>query len=155
LPSSTQPRDWPQFIASRQATRIDPLLASGPIWESILAAGLGRHQEAIERIEQALRIEPDNPMALFAKTQVLGLNQQVGEAAALLPSLEAHPSLGRLRPEWLGFVRDLIAFLNGSADAGTRLESAATGQAPFPRWEFATCCVAGILARGGAAEAAS
>ena len=140
--------------ASRQASSIDPLVVRGPIAEAILQAGLGRRLEGLESIERALRIEPDNPMALFGKSQILVMNEQPEEAKAMLPELEAHASLGRLRPEWIAHLRDLIAFLHGSKEAAARLESSAIGQSPFPRWEVATSGFAGLLARSGEIEAA-
>ena len=140
--------------ASRQATNIDPLMVSGPIAESLLSAGIGRRAEALERLEQALRIEPDNPMALFSKVQILIMKDDAKEAAALLPIVESHASVGRVRQEWFAYLRDLIALLEGSNEAGLRLEAAATGVAPFPRWEVLTSGLAAILARRGATETA-
>ncbi len=140
--------------ASRHASSIDPLVVRGPISESLLTAGLGRRAEALECIERAMRIEPDNPMALFAKSQILVMNQQPAEAAALLPALEGHAASGRLRPEWLTYHRDLLAYLDGSQEAAVRLEAAGSGHTPFPRWEVATSGFAGLLARAGDIEAA-
>ncbi len=140
--------------ASRQASSIDPLMVSGPIAESLMCAGIGRRGEAIERIDRALRIEPDNPVALFSKAQILVMKDEGAQAAALLSNLETHVSSGRLRPEWFSYLKDLIALLDGSVEAGTRLEAAAMGHAPFPRWEVLTSGFAAILARSGAAETA-
>ena len=143
------------FEASRQASRIDPLMVRAPIVQAYLASGLGRYEEAIEHAEQALRIEPDGPAVLMTKCQILIGCGRTAEAAAMLPLLDTHVAAGRGFGGMVEYVRDLIAFLNGGSEAGARLEAAATGRAPFPGWEVNTGGVPGILARGGEVEAAA
>lgn len=143
------------FEASRQASRIDPLLVRAPVVQAFLASGLGRYEEAIGHAEQALRLEPDGPAVLVTKCQILIGSGRAAEAAAMLPVLDTHVAAGRLFPGMVGYVRDLIAFLNGEKEAAARLEAIATGRAPYPGWEVNTGGVAGILARGGEVEAAA
>ncbi|MBI3680671.1 MAG: protein kinase [Acidobacteria bacterium] len=148
--------------ASRQASRVDPLLLSGPIFEALQNAGLGRRVEAVARIDYALRIEPDMPFGLTIKSVVLLVNHQTREAARLQPRLEALVQEKRLLPEWAGFVRDFIAY-EESADQGdakaadesaARLVKLARGEAPFPRWQTSTMGVPALLARHGRLEQA-
>ena len=148
--------------ASRQASRLDPLMAGAAITEAIIASALGRAVDAVARVESALRIEPDSPLGLMGKCQVLVLNHQVREAEMMLPRLEALAAEKRLQPEWVDYLRQMVVLQKATEDGQTAdadeaaegLEKKACGELQFPRWQILTQGVAGMLAAGGRVEAA-
>jgi TolB-like protein len=141
--------------AARQASRVDPLVLTSPLFEAILLAGMYREDEAMERIDYALEIEPGMPFALLTKAIVLC---QTDEAAALrLVDEELQPlaDAGTLTERWVSLPRDFAALgyavKRGQKEqaeiAAQRLASLARGEEPFPRWQQSTAGVPAQLAQ--------
>jgi TolB-like protein len=143
--------------ASRQASRVDPLIIRGAISEGLLLAGLGHREQALSRINSVLSVEPDSPFGLAIKSIVLVLNRQMKEAAEAQPRLRALAGQKRLHPEWVGLVDDLLKYEQArqSGDSRTaalvrsRIVKLAQGEVTFQSWQPITMGASGIFARNG------
>lgn len=86
---------WEEAIAEhRHAQRLDPLTPLHSIWLAglYLYQDLGRHAEAIEEVERALELQPENPLALL----VLGRAQSAGGLHEL--AIATHERMVALNP---------------------------------------------------------
>jgi serine/threonine protein kinase/Flp pilus assembly protein TadD len=148
--------------ALQRARQLDPLELSSPLLEALTLMVIDRVDEARERVEQVRRVEPDMPFAILVHTLVEIVDGRVEAAAELVAQLEPMASDGRIRPEWLEFVRDFVEFQRAAEQGNQALEDAAAarlirvarGERKFPRWEKATSEVAPLLARQGRAREA-
>jgi serine/threonine protein kinase/TolB-like protein len=148
--------------ACERAQQLDPLNLSYLVSDAALLSMVSRNDEALRRVEQVLRIEPEMPFAILVDALLETMAGHGEVAGGLLARLEPMAKDGRIRPEWLAFSRDLVAFERASyqgdrkqADAvAGRLLRAARGEAKFPRWERFTAMVAPLLARHGKTEEA-
>ncbi len=148
--------------ASRQASRVDPLIIRGAISEALLLAGLGQREQALARINAALGVEPDSPFGLAIKSIVLVLNSQMREAAAAQPRLVILAKDRRLHAEWVDLLEALLAYeramesgdAKDAAEIRAKLARLARGEATFQSWQPITMGVSGIFARHGDLAAA-
>ena len=142
--------------ASHQATRVEPLMPTGHVYEAILSSATGDRQRGLRCIDQALALEIDSPFALYIKALVLIQAGEEPQARAIVEQLKAPAAAGRLHPLWIRFAdtmahaRDLFA-AGGSAadDMCAFLTQAASGKLPFPRWQSTTAAVSALLTRYG------
>jgi hypothetical protein len=75
---------------------------------------LGRPTEALPLVEDALRLEPQMPIALFIRATVLVELGRLDEAAKVVRDLEPHAAQGRLPPEDLELARDGMVLARGN-----------------------------------------
>ena len=145
--------------ASEHARKVDPLELSTRLSEALTLSVVGRVEEARKHVEQVRRIEPDMPYAILVHALVEVVAGRGDVAAALAEKLEPMARDGRLRPEWLGLVRDYVGLEQAARkgdqeredEMAARLIGLARGEKKFPRWETATGEVAPLLARHGRA----
>ncbi len=148
--------------ASERARQLDPLELSIPLSEALTLMVIDRVDEALQRIEEVRRIEPDMPYAVLVAALVEVVAGRGDAAAVLVAELETMAQAGRIRPEWLPLVRDYAGLEQASKEGDQaladevagRLIRLARGEVPFPRWETATSEVAPLLARHGRVEQA-
>ncbi len=148
--------------ASARARQLDPLDLSSLVSDAIFLSAISRVDEALNSLQQVLRVEPDMPFAILMDSLVETLAGHGETALQLVARLEPVAKDGRLRPEWLALVRDYALFEKAarqgdreSADAAAgRLLRAARGETKFPRWESATSLIAPLFARHGRTEEA-
>ncbi|MGH9484371.1 MAG: protein kinase domain-containing protein [Terriglobales bacterium] len=144
------------LAACRYIHHLDPLHVPAAIHEGTLQAMFGRRTEALNRIEHALTIAPQFPMAVIAKTAVLCLLDEPAAAGAWLAE--------RVRPlvQQQRMPADWDYFFSAIVDCGTLspqharfpqardfLIACATGAHPFTYWQVLTQGVSAILARTG------
>ena len=144
------------LAAARHAQALDPLMPAAPFFEAATLLALDRREEALDRIDRALRIEPDVPFGMLMRAFALIANERDADAEASLAPLEAIVAERRLHPQWFAVARDLTAFLvadragqSASGEAAARLATMARGESPFPHWQGVTQLVAPTLARHG------
>jgi tetratricopeptide (TPR) repeat protein len=141
------------LAACREASRLDPLGLEGPVYEALTLTTLGRWEEALARIDAALKLEPDMLLATFSKEIILQESGQLDEAERLLARLEPMVAEGRFNSRWVALSRDLITFTRAArqgeraaADSmAASLRKLALGEDPFPRWENLTQRIAARL----------
>jgi len=150
------------LAAAREASRLDPLVIEGPVYEAACLGALGRETEALTRCDTALAIEPDMLLARLTKALMLAYLGRVDESSALLASLEPMVAAQQLHPSWHAVVQQYIAF-NRAAQAGDTeameppalfLARMARGEEPFPRWTGITQAVSWVFAQYGRREEA-
>jgi serine/threonine protein kinase len=150
------------LAAAREASRLDPLVIEGPVYEAACLAALGREAEALARCDAALAIEPDMLLARLTKALMLAYLGRVDESSVLLASLEPMVAAQQLHPSWHAVVHQYIAF-NRAAQAGDTeameppalfLARMARGEEPFPRWTGITQAVSWVFAQYGRREEA-
>jgi len=148
--------------ASSMASDLDPLTLDSPLFQGLAHAMMGRADQAMERVDRALDLEPDLPFGLLVKALVLTTIGRAAEAFHLVEPLERLAGERRLDASWVRFSRDLAAFavafdthdVAAADDLAVRLLATARGEHPFPRWQYTTQGVAPQLARAGRCEAA-
>lgn len=140
--------------ASHQATRVEPLMLTGHIYEAIVNSVLGDWQRGLQCIDQALALESDSPFGLYVKTLVLIEAGQEGQAQELVEQLKSPAATGRLHPLWTRFADTMAHAKNVFAAGGAAaddmcafLTEAAGGKLPFPRWQGTTAGVSALLTR--------
>ena len=133
--------------ASKEATNQEPLYLNGLLFRSAVLARQGRATEALDLIDQVLKLEKNMPMGLLMREWLLLQNHQVQEAEKAFTPLDQLVVEHRLHPGWVEFGRDWLNFersiankdSNNSRVALQRLVSQARGEAPpFVRWEIIT-----------------
>ncbi len=150
------------LAAAQQASRVEPLVVTSPLFESLVLIGFDRWEEAKARVDYALDIEPESPFGLMTQAIVLSQFEEEASLRLIDESLEPLVILGVLRPLWLDLPRTFASFSIASqagdrsaADAAaSRLLSLARGEFPFSRWQTSTNNVAAHLARFGRDETA-
>jgi serine/threonine protein kinase/tetratricopeptide (TPR) repeat protein len=151
------------LVADHHAAEIDPLLMMAKIYEAIDLTQLGRHDEALARLDETLALEPRMPFGLLMKGMMLCKVGRNREALALVKEqLEPLADQGKLHPAWVAIIRDRAVSSSASAQGNAstaeaavgRLLAAARGETPFPRWKSFTSDIAIHLARLGRKEEA-
>jgi tetratricopeptide (TPR) repeat protein len=148
--------------ASERSRQLDPLDLSSLVSDAVLLSTVSRIDEALSRIEQVLRIEPEMPFAILVDSLLETVAGHGDAAVALVARLEPMARDGRIRSEWLAFTRDFAMFEKASRqgdreladELAGRLLRAARGETKFPRWERFTAMVGPLLARHGRTEEA-
>ncbi len=146
------------LAAAREASRVDPLVLTLPLYEAVCLTMLGRIEEALARVDFVLGFEPEMPLAWWNKTGLLSMAGRNDEALKdaeqrLLPMADR----GMLNPAWVELHRDFAVFglaaSQGDAAAtdaaARRLAALARGERAFSRWQGATSSIAMHLARYG------
>jgi non-specific serine/threonine protein kinase len=150
------------LAAAQEASRLDPLVIEGPVYEAACLAALGREAEAIARCDAALAIEPDMLLGRLTKALMLAHLGRVDESSALLALLEPMVAARQLHPTWYAIVQQYVAF-NRAAQSGdaAAMESPAVflarmarGEELFPRWTGITQAVSWVFAQYGRREEA-
>jgi serine/threonine protein kinase/tetratricopeptide (TPR) repeat protein len=148
------------IVASVQASRLDPLVLRTAVYEALALSILGRAAEGLERVDYALRLEPDQPFGLLARAHALIMCGEDEDALAVVARLKEIAASSRFQPAWVNFVADLAGFGRASKvhdtsaadDCAGRLIRAARGETPFPFWQTTTQSVTPALARHGREE---
>lgn len=141
--------------ASAQASRLDPLVLRTAIYQALALSILGRPTEGLLRAEYALRMEPDQPFALWARAMTLIMCGEYDEASAVLSRVRDVALSRGFQPAWVQFASDVVAFSRGAtrgdapSAAAAQLIRNARGEEPFLLWQNTTQCVAPLLVRHG------
>jgi tRNA A-37 threonylcarbamoyl transferase component Bud32/tetratricopeptide (TPR) repeat protein len=150
------------LAAAREASRLDPLVLEGPVYEAACLAALGREEEAVARCDAGLAIEPDMLLARLTKALLLAYLGRLGESSGLLTGLEPMVAARQLHPVWYSVVQHYVAFNRAAQASDTAameeparfLERLARGEEPFPRWTSITAAVSWLFAHHGRRETA-
>ncbi len=143
--------------AARQASRVEPLVVTSPLFESLVLIGFSRWDEAKARVDYALDIEPESPFGLITEAIVLSQFEEEEALRIIDEKLEPLVEKGQMVPLWIDLPRTFakfgIATREGDRvaadEAARRLDSMARGETPFLRWQISTNAVAAHLARFG------
>jgi tetratricopeptide (TPR) repeat protein len=104
------------LAAIQEAIRIDPLYLYPPLNAAELLVYLGRADEALERVDGVLRIEPGMPLALARKALVLIDMGRARDAAALVGPLNQLVSEGRVEPVIVSMIEDGVTLGQGAPE---------------------------------------
>lgn len=135
------------LAAYDEASQRDPMYFNAPINAAVMLDLLGRREESLLLIEKVLRLEPDAPVALLNKAKWLSAPRDAVQRLEILKRLEAMTAQGRVNPEWLAAVQDMVAVERGDPAALERVRKAATGESRFPAWHMFALSSTLVLAR--------
>lgn len=146
----------------RYVNELDPLEITASLHQGILLAVFGRDVESMNRIEHALTIEPDFPLAIIGKAAALCMiDDYAGADRYLKEKLQPLAQNNRVPPGLLEFFSAIIQVgqvgIAGdprSEQACAQLVSCASGEKPFPFWQVLTQYGAPLLAKIGDEDAA-
>jgi hypothetical protein len=146
----------------RYVNELDPLEITASLHQGILLAVFGRDAESMNRIEHALTIEPDFPLAIIGKAAALCMiDDYAGADRYLKDKLQPLAENNRVPPGLLEFFSAItqVGQVGNAGDprseqACAQLVSCASGEKPFPFWQVLTQYGAPLLAKIGDEEAA-
>jgi tetratricopeptide (TPR) repeat protein/predicted Ser/Thr protein kinase len=105
------------LAAMEESSRADPLYLYPTLNAAEALTYLGRLEEALERSDAVLRLEPEISPGLARKALVLIEMGRVDEAAALAARLRQHVKEGRMEPQLVSTIEDAVALHRGDAAA--------------------------------------
>jgi tetratricopeptide (TPR) repeat protein len=101
----------------RRAQDLDPLYLYPPLNMTEILVNLGRPAEALQKVDEVLRMEPGMPVALLEKLLTLIQLGRVREGEELARRLQGMAAEGRVDPVALRTMRDGLTLVAGGGEA--------------------------------------